>query len=573
MFKPSKKLIIWTVIILVVVVGIIVAVAAKPKVAYETEAVDRGPVVEAVSVTGSIAPLTKIQLQPEVAAKIVKIPVKEGDSVKAGDLLIKLDSRDIEARVAAQRAALVGADALYRELQAGATTEDLRLSETAVKTSEAQLAASVSAKADAETALVNAHQNLDNTRAKVDTLIVGKVSTFLSDYDEAVTVAGDAVNRLTSPMFSSSDFLTFTSSDAQAETNAINTRKEAKVSLPLVSAAVTQARAGGDAVAVQAAYLAVSSNLSAVKRHVDAAAVVLSYAVNLSSTTLATYQQNVNLAQSYVDSVIEKLAADQNGLELQQRLNDVDVTNAEISHANAEAALTGATHAIETAQSSLDQARAAYQMKKTGARPEQVDAQRAQVAAQRAALDGLLADLSKRSILAPLDGIVTTVDAEIGENVQPGKPLVLLNAQDHFEIIANISEVDIANIRVGEPVKITLDAFSSDELWAGTVTSVNPAEKVVEGVIFYETKILFDQEDPRLKSGMTANLDIEVARKDDVLRLPIRGLREKTGRTYVEILRAGKSVEVDIKIGIENTEHVEILSGLGEGEAVIVGTK
>ena len=123
---------------------------------------------------------------------------------------------------------------------------------------------------------------------------------------------------------------------------------------------------------------------------------------------------------------------------------------------------------------------------------------------------------------------------------------------------------------VGQKVDITLDAFPRSEHWTGTVSKIFPAEKVVEGVIFYETKVVFDNEDPRLKSGMTANLAIEVDRAENVLVVPLRALIQREGEDYIRILENEEPVERPVSIGAENSTHAELISGAEEGELVIV---
>jgi len=565
---------------IIVIVTLIAAVAAgavflyvrRGKSSYETEVVSRGDVVEQVSVTGSITPVSKISLQPEASGKIVDIAVKEGDQVKTGDLLVKIDSRDVESRIASQRAAVDGARAMLRQLQEGATPEELKVASAAVDTARAQLDAAVSAKDSATTTLANANDNLANARLKADTLLQSRLYSLVLDFDEAVTVSTDVINHLTDQLFTGSDFLSFTSSDSQAESDAVSTRMTAKAALPSVSTAAASAKAANTVAAAAAAYADIVNGLKTAKTHADACAKVLNYAVGLSSTTLASYQLNVSTAQNSLNAAISKLNADKNNLDLQQRLNETDIKAAEISRDNAQAALVSAGHGIDTSRSALDQAQANYELKKTGSRQETIDAQKAQVASAEAALSGLMTELSKRSITAPFDAIVTNIPVELGETVQPGKTVAVLNTKDHFEIVSNVSEVDIARVAVGQPVNITLDAFSSSEKWTGKVISIQPAEKVVEGVIFYETKIVFNEDDPRLKSGMTANLDIETSRKDGVLRIPLRGLKEKPGRKYVEVLSGGKVAEKDIVTGLESNDFVEVKSGLNEGEAVVIAT-
>lgn len=556
-FKLSKKLVIG-VLTVAVVGGIVVAKSRPAKVTYETETVSRGTVVREVNVTGSIAPFKRIDLQPEVSGKVTAVLVTEGDEVKAGDALIRLDARDAETRVASQRAAVDAARARLAQLVAGATAQELSSAEAAVATARSRRDAAVSAKADAQT-------SYDNTVARTDAQMAGKLDAMLLAYGDALTAASDAMERLTGPLFTTDGFLTISSLNAIAEGDAVATRITAKAKLAHMTASVASVQSLGTSMAALDAYPGIVDDLDAVKAHLVTDRTVLVYATGLSETTLATYQANVNAALSAIDAALQSLSAGKSALSLQEQSNTDEI-------ATAKAALSSAAFAVETAEKSLLQAQSDLALTASGSRPEAIAAQRALVAADEATLNGLLNDLAKRVILAPLDGVVTEVNVEPGETVSPSAVAVTINGKGRFEIVANISEVDIAKIAVGQSVRITLDAFPLTEVWAGKVAFIDPAEKVLEGVIFYETKIVFDQEDERLRSGMTANLDIETARREDALRVPIRALAEKDGKTSVRVLVNEAPEERAVATGIEDDEYAEVLSGLAEGDVVVTGS-
>jgi multidrug efflux pump subunit AcrA (membrane-fusion protein) len=545
--------------------------ASKP-VKYETEEIKRGNIISEVSVTGSLQPAERVNLEPETSGRVVKIAVKEGDLVKAGDTLIALDTRDLQARLASQRAAVSAARAQLSQLLAGATAEDLALSQRSVDAAAARVEAARQAKLDAEASLVNAEQSRSATADKSAVQIASKLSTMLDDYAEAVTDAYDAINRLDNPLYNSDDTLTFSASDSQAVSDATNTRRDAKSAFTTLESRVSRVRAAGTLDVAVDAYADNLSDLRRIKAHLDRSADALAAAISLSSTTLSTYQLNVKSAQSSVTSAIDSVVADKSSLDVQAKLNASEATSAEIAVTGARTAVNSASSNITAAERALAEAQAALTLKKSGNRKETVDAQRANVAAAEAAVSGLETDLAKRTLTAPMDAVVTDVNVKRGETVMPGKTAISLNAQGRFEIISNISEVDIARVAVGAPVSITLDAFTSDQAWTGKVTRINPAEKVVEGVIFYETRVLFDQDDARLKSGMTANLVIEVARRENVLRLPLRSVKEKDGKKTVQLLVAGKPEERVVKLGLQNNEYVEVSEGVVEGDTVIVGS-
>jgi len=556
--KLSKRTIIIAVVVLLVGGGVFAA-TRKPKTTYETEKIDRGTVLEEVSVTGSVSSMRNISLVPEVSARVTKLHVDEGSSVAAGDILVELDARDTYARIASQRAAVDVARARLAELVAGATPQELALAQAAVATAVSKRDAAVAAKADAE-------QNAANVEAKTSVSMEGKLRSFLLAYDSALIDARDAMERLTSPLFeATSDNLLISTINVRAESDAKSTRSEAKLRFSDLESSIASAKNGGDAASALAAYAAVNVDLASIMNHLTKVREMLNYTSGVSSTTLATYQLNVSTALNSLTGAMSALSASRSDVELQQRSSATEISNAA-------SALTDATFAVETSGKALLQAQADLDLKTSGNRKEVVAAQRAQVSAAEATLLSLETELSKRRLVAPIDGTVTEVKVEIGESVQPGVVAVSLQAKGNFEIVTNISEIDIGKVHVGDPVHVTLDAFPRSQTWTGKVLSINPAEKVVEGVIFYETHVVFDQEDARLRSGMTANLTIETDRRENVLRVPLRGLKERREKTYVDVLENGAPVEREIVVGVQNTDHAELVSGLDEGVEVVVGS-
>src|SRR5690606_23798360 len=141
-----------------------------------------------------------------------------------------------------------------------------------------------------------------------------------------------------------------------------------------------------------------------------------------------------------IDTALQNASRDKADVELQARLNDADRLSAQISVANAESALTSAVFAVEAAEKGVAQAEADLALVRSGNRAEVIASQRAQVAVQEATLGGLLTELSKRRITAPIAGIVTDMAVELGETVSPGMVAVVIQTEGTFEIVTNISE-------------------------------------------------------------------------------------------------------------------------------------
>ncbi|KKR25666.1 MAG: RND family efflux transporter MFP subunit, macrolide-specific efflux protein MacA, partial [Candidatus Peregrinibacteria bacterium GW2011_GWE2_39_6] len=179
-------------------------------------------------------------------------------------------------------------------------------------------------------------------------------------------------------------------------------------------------------------------------------------------------------------------------------------------------------------------------------------------------------------LTAPTSGVVTQINGEVGENVSQSEDFLVM-ISDQLQIVANVSETDIGKVKLGNKVALTLDAFSFDQLFEAEIIKIDPAETVIQGVIYYQVTAMFDKQDNTLiKPGMTANMAIITAQKDHVLAIPIRAVKYDEARTYVLIqnsVAGGEPIEVDVTLGIRGDQYVEILSGLKENDKVITYLK
>ncbi|MDP1709959.1 MAG: efflux RND transporter periplasmic adaptor subunit, partial [Candidatus Komeilibacteria bacterium] len=204
-----------------------------------------------------------------------------------------------------------------------------------------------------------------------------------------------------------------------------------------------------------------------------------------------------------------------------------------------------------------------------------LSSQRARVREAQAAVSALESQLADNNLAAPFSGTVTRQEAKVGEIVSPGAPLVSVMSEAKFEIEANLPEIDVSKIQIGNTATATLDAYGNDVIFDALVVSIDPAETMVEGVSTYKVKIQFSQDDERIKSGMTANVTILAASRENALVIPQRAVIEQNGKKIVRVLygegRKQSVEEVVVKIGLRSTDgNVEIIEGITEGDQVAI---
>jgi membrane fusion protein, macrolide-specific efflux system len=187
----------------------------------------------------------------------------------------------------------------------------------------------------------------------------------------------------------------------------------------------------------------------------------------------------------------------------------------------------------------------------------------------------VIAQINARTIFAPFDGKISKVDARVGEVVTFEKVIARVAQDGDFLIEARVPESDIAKVTMDMRAQITFDALSPDEIFDAEVVEIALSSTTVQDVVSYIVKFHLAKTDDRLKDGMTANIDIETAKKENVLLLPFRALVKEGGKTYAEVKRGENQLEkVEVATVLEGDEGlVEIKSGLKEGDEIVISTK
>jgi HlyD family secretion protein len=205
----------------------------------------------------------------------------------------------------------------------------------------------------------------------------------------------------------------------------------------------------------------------------------------------------------------------------------------------------------------------------------------AQSAQAEAALRLTKTNLSYTKIISPVDGIVISRNVDVGQTVASSfqTPTLFTIAQDltKMRIDTSVDEADIGEIRIGQEVDFTVDAYP-EMRFKGEVSQVRNAPVIVQNVVTYNAVIEIANPDLKLKPGMTANVSIKVAHKDNVLKVPNaalrfrpEGIRRREGQPVLWILDKGDPKPVTVKLGISDRNFTELVEGnIREGEELIV---
>jgi RND family efflux transporter MFP subunit len=533
----NKKIIILIIAVLVLVFSVYQVFFKKEKPKFTVVEVVRGTITQEVSETGQIQKGDKINVSFKNPGRIESISAKVGDQVKKGDILAKLDASDLRIQLQEARANFTLNQAQLNKLLVGATAEQIKSAQTAVS--------------NAENAFQNAQQNLKDVTAQAE-------ESLNSSYEDALNTLNDtylkAYNAQSGAALIQRTY--FTGNDQQS--TVVKEKRSA------IETSVSKIKSYLDAVQASSSGDNVDLNLSQIKNELSNVSGYLKiirenceepgYSSLVSSTdksSLDTHRSNINTAITNVANAQQTIAST-------KLANEYNVNTAKTSASSTEGSLLVAKDSLNTLIAPP--------------RQEDVELYQAQVDKAQAEVQILENKIQEAYLKSPVDGQIIEIKKRTGELVQSAlsDAVIILLPTDTYEIEADIYEEDVVKMNIGNEVDISLIAFP-EQTFKGKVVSVDPAEKLVEGVVYYKTIIDFEQIPEGVKPGMTADLVIKTASKENVLIIPRGAINKKDGKIIVEVLKGKNIEEREVQIGLEgNNDAVEIVSGLIEREKVII---
>lgn len=191
-------------------------------------------------------------------------------------------------------------------------------------------------------------------------------------------------------------------------------------------------------------------------------------------------------------------------------------------------------------------------------------------------LENAKEELMKTEILAPFDGTVVNVGVKENDQLSAfdysAKTAIHLVDTSTVKMDGMVDEIDIFKIREGQETIITIDAMPEEE-FSGKVTFISPFGTQLAGVVEFPITIALDPSDIELKGGLTATADIIVAKHENVLLVPNQAIKGSPGDYWVEVVIDEETMATEkraVELGAQNEEFSEVLSGLSEGEKVLI---
>jgi macrolide-specific efflux system membrane fusion protein len=176
---------------------------------------------------------------------------------------------------------------------------------------------------------------------------------------------------------------------------------------------------------------------------------------------------------------------------------------------------------------------------------------------------------NQTALISPIDGQVIVSSLNPGQTITTSDPVVVLS--DRLIVKADVDETDIGNVKLGQKAEITLDAYPDINV-TGVVDHIYYESTLVNNVNIYHVDIAPERVPDVFRSGMSANVNIFVREKQNVLLLPLNAVRSRNGNSYVSVRSTSPDTvkKVQVQVGLKDDRNVEIVQGLSAGDVVVV---
>jgi HlyD family secretion protein len=489
----------------------------------ETAVAFVGDLAESISASGQVVAESEAGLSLTTSGRVDQVLVTVGETVNAGDVLVRLDTAALERRLASAELDVTIAEADLADLLADPTADELAAAEASVHSAQARLDDLLAGVNEEE--IASSQAAVRAAEARVDSAKADLVATY--DVSEADIMA------------------------AEANLETAIEQQEATHNMWVLVADCEENGTGGhtctpnDNDRMETA----TQNVQSANAQVAIAQAQLDELKNPDGSSIASAQAGLDAAVAQVDAAVARHEA------LLLGASDADVAAAKADLANAQAALESLVAGPSETDVAIFETRVAQ----------------AQTGLQEA--HNALADAS---LVAPFDGTIAAVHVSEGEQAS-GLVLELID-DGSLEVVLDVDEVDLGRIAVGQLAVVTLETWPDVEIDGVIITIAPRASDSSTGVVSYQVRLGLGDTDVPVLVGMTANANLVTARQEGVLLVPNAAITADRAAGTYSVSRVHTDSEgartvstVEVNVGLKDSEHTQIIDGLVEGDVVLLG--
>jgi RND family efflux transporter MFP subunit len=543
-------------------------VEEEPATAVAVLPASRGQLVCWERVSGKAGAQEEVYIVPQLGGEIKAVEVKTGDRVEKGQVLVRLDNTDLMLQVEQAEAGVQMAQAQLDRALAGAAEEDLARLEAAVAQAEAGVEAAILHLYSVLGGFSPVHQQLAGAEAQYRQAQIARKQAenqlYQVMYGSAVEQADLAVDQAREARKIVKDRLESlkdSKRDLEREINQIQAWESEKEILEGKDERTPEEEA----------------RLTELKKRLSKAPDVTELYEKVAEleTLIEGIEPEYKMAKYQEEQA--KVARDRVLIETREQ--------AELALEQAEEAEKAARRQVEMlrktaaqqeqlalgqktqAEAGLEAARAGLEQARKGAREEDLRAAEAGVKQARAALALARRQLKRGTIEAPISGVVTALDAQVGALAGPGTPLMAIVNPNLIKVEFNLTERLIDKVAPGDEVVVRFLSLPGQE-FSGVVTAVSPAADPRTGVFLVEATL--ENEAGLLAPGFFAEVDLVVDASEGNLVIPRSALLREGDQYYVYIVEGERARKKLVTLGLSDGEKVEVLSGLEEDDLVVI---
>jgi RND family efflux transporter MFP subunit len=572
--------------------GVLAAACGSGPAAAETRTaqVTRGAVTQSVAVSGSVSSAGTVKLNPPTNGKVAQLMVAVGQQVTAGQPLAALDTTDLQAALTTAQNNVDAAETNYSKALSGVSDAQSSYSQTQQSTA--------SDIATAQSALAKLKSSYATAKGSFSSLY-GSVINDLATYVSQISVAQQQVAKTQTDLAQANQIsdnksaqtamyqASATLGNAQNYVNGVYQAGEADYIaavnqiLNATSAFDAAVAANGDTTAagqqLATAQIAYNSATSRLTSAIDAPNGQLSSAQSSASSA----QNSLNTLNAKVDTTLDAARADvaallvtltgetQGATYAKSKITQIGTTVGTISDTisgsyatavqNVAAAQLRAAQSLQSAQTSLNN------------QPSNVQSAQNSLNNAQTALATAQANLDSAVIRATVAGVVTTISAQVGENVSSTSTtgFIVIANTGSMALHGTIGEADIVKLKLGEVATVTVDAIGTAKM-TGKVTSLDPVATISGGVPVYGVDVTIDLPNQSVKPGMSGTANVIIASSPNALTVPNLAVKTASGRRYLTVMKDGQPVDTDVTFGLSNDTVTEVLTGVQEGDVVVL---
>jgi multidrug efflux pump subunit AcrA (membrane-fusion protein) len=554
-----------------------------------TAQVSRGAVTQTVAVSGSVSSAGTVKLNPATNGKVAQLFVAVGQQVTAGQPLARLDTTDLQAALTTAQNNLAGAQTNYDKAVSAVSDAQSTLAQTQqstandIATAQSSLAKLKANYAAAETSFANL-----STSVKPD------IQTFTSAIDGARIQLQQAINDMSAR--STNDVTSARNSLYSADTTLVNGQSYANGQLAsalgefvtardalanAINAFDTAIAAGSDTSTASTGYQTALSVFNSTATRLTTTLDAPTSALSSAQGNVTSGQQSINTPGSRADGYLDQARADFVGLQSQlttesQLASALKSRMTQISSAitTLSDAISGSyVNAVQNVESVKVRSAQSVQSAQTSVNNQPANVQSAQNSLGNAqtAISTAQANLDNASIKATVAGVVTTISAQVGENVNSSSTtgFIVIANTGSMALHGTIGEGDVVKLKLGQVATITVDAVGTAKM-TGKVTSLDPVATIAQGVPVYGIDVTIDLPSQSVKPGMSGTANVILASSPNTLTVPNLAVKTASGRRYLTIMKDGQQVDSDVTFGISNDTVTEVLIGVQEGDVVVL---